>query len=171
MLVRPSSTSDSYDFVTPPPMRSGARSTATEIQMSRRSSGVQTEACSSVSRATTAKMGSSFCDAYDRDSQMMRVLMAGNAHYLRERSASFGRTSTLDETLYICQQIGQQQEPPALPRPATAASEVFVTRRTTALGSSCEDREPLRLRHLVGLQHPQAYVMASRRRTPTGSHS
>ncbi|XP_075554737.1 uncharacterized protein LOC142587538 [Dermacentor variabilis] len=170
--ARPSSASDSSDFVTPSPMHSSARSTATEIQMSRRSSAVQTEACSSVSRATTAKLESSFCDAYDRHSQMMRVLMAGNAHYLRERSASFGRASTLDETLYICQQIGQ--EPPAPPRPATAASEVFVTRSTTALGSSCEDREPLRLRHLVGLQHPQAYLMASRRRrrgTPTGSHA
>ncbi|KAL3222160.1 hypothetical protein MRX96_028897 [Rhipicephalus microplus] len=90
-------------------------------------------------------MEGSLCDMYDRDSQMMRVLMAGNAHYLRERSATFGRTSTLDETLYICQQIGRQQEPPLPPRPATAASEVFVTRSTTALGSSCEDHEPLRL--------------------------
>ncbi|XP_075721637.1 uncharacterized protein LOC142764976 [Rhipicephalus microplus] len=139
--------------------------------MSRRSSAAQTEACSSISRATTARMEGSLCDMYDRDSQMMRVLMAGNAHYLRERSATFGRTSTLDETLYICQQIGRQQEPPLPPRPATAASEVFVTRSTTALGSSCEDHEPLRLRHLVGLQHPQAYLMASRRRPPAGTHS
>ncbi|KAL1476243.1 hypothetical protein MTO96_036650 [Rhipicephalus appendiculatus] len=169
--VRPSSTSNSSDYVTPSPIRSRPRGTSTERQMSRRSSAAQTEACSSISRATTARLEGSLSDVYDRDSQMMKVLMAGNAHYLRERSATFGRPSTLDETLYICQQIGQQQGPALPPRPATAASEVFVTRSTTALGSSCEDHEPLRLRHLVGLQHPHAYLMASRRRTPTGTHS
>ncbi|KAH6925141.1 hypothetical protein HPB50_001363 [Hyalomma asiaticum] len=168
-LVLPSPASCSSHYVTPLPIRS--RPKGTDIQMSRRSSAVQTEECSSISRATTAKMEDSFCEEYGRGSQMMRVLFAGNAHYLRERSDTFRRASTLDETLYICQQIGQQQDPPMPPRPATAASEVFVTRSTTALGSSCEDREPLRLRHLVGLQHPHAYLMANRRRTPIGSHS
>ncbi|XP_077523859.1 uncharacterized protein LOC144134933 [Amblyomma americanum] len=127
----------------------------------RRTSAVQTETCSTVSRATTGLGASPYGDS-DRDSQMLKchaqVLLAGNAHYLRERSAILRGASTLDETVYICQQIRQQQEPPA--RPPTAASEVFVTGHTTELGSSCESREPLRLRHLVGLQHPQALLEA-----------
>ncbi|XP_077523858.1 uncharacterized protein LOC144134931 [Amblyomma americanum] len=141
--------------------------TRQSLQTIRRTSAVQTETCGTISQATTGLGASPYGDS-DRDSQMLKVLLAGNAHYLRERSAILRGASTLDETVYICQQIRQQQEPPA--RPPTAASEVFVTGHTTELGSSCESREPLRLRHLVGLQHPQALLEAhkvARSRSPS----
>lgn len=115
---------------------------------------------------------------------MMKVVMMGNQHYLREKTAAslrpiLGRRTTLDETQYICEQIMSASSSISTPpfsgyssnlckrkRPTQAELEKFVTERTTrrCISSTSSDEamllkenvlaSPLRLRELVILQHP-----------------
>ncbi|XP_064486974.1 uncharacterized protein LOC135399162 isoform X2 [Ornithodoros turicata] len=149
-------------------------------------------------RRVTRSLGSRE-DNYMEAATKMMVAMMGNEHYRRERShlrqsitAGLDENKppvivgvALDEAQYILQyDVNLQQQPDQAtgrrrsatewrhsPRPGTAESQVFVTRKTTAISNvspcfidslmSREDVQvtPLPLKDIIKLQHPQVPPM------------